>query len=63
MEKIKVVICEPTKEAYASLVENNLKSSQSIVEGYIEYLDCEGTEDFANVCNEEGKLTGLPKNR
>jgi len=62
MEKtIKVIMVEPMKEPYPADVENTLEGLQKAVGGYIEtvYL-----EDYVVlVCNEEGKLLGLPGNR
>jgi len=62
MEKtIKVILVEPMKEPYPAEVENTLKGLQKAVGGYIEtvYL-----EDYVVlVCNEKGKLLGLPGNR
>ena len=62
MEKtIKVVMVEPMREPYPAEVENTLEGLQKAVGGYVEtvYL-----EDYVVlVCNEEGKLIGLPGNR
>jgi hypothetical protein len=52
---------EPMKEPYPAYFENTLEGLQKAVGGYIEtvYL-----EDYVVlVCNEEGKLLGLPGNR
>ena len=55
-KKIKVVMVEPGKEAYATEIDTGLESLQKAVGGFIEcfypYDDC------IIVCNEEGKLDG-----
>ncbi|AGL02868.1 DUF3846 domain-containing protein [Desulfoscipio gibsoniae] len=62
MEKtIKVLMVEPMKEPYPSEVENTLEGLQSAVGGYIETVYLEDCAVL--VCNEEGKLLGLPGNR
>lgn len=61
-EKIKVVLCEPGKLARTATIEASLERYQKIVGGYIEaYYPFE--EPVCIVCNEEGKITGLPLNR
>ena len=60
--KINVVLCEPGKLARAATIEASLESYQKIVGGYIEaYYPFE--EPVCIVCNEEGKINGLPLNR
>lgn len=60
--KIKVVMLEPEKKAYITEIENSLEEMQSVVEGLIEaYYPFE--EEVCIVCNDEGKLLGLPLNR
>ena len=62
MEKtIKVVMVEPMKEPYPAEVENTLEGLQKAVGGYIEAVYLE--DNVVLVCNEEGKLRGLPGNR
>ncbi len=62
MEKtIKVLMVEPMKEPYPSEVENTLEGLQRAVGGYIETVYLEDCAVL--VCNEEGKLLGLPGNR
>lgn len=59
---MKVLIIEPNVEAYEAEIGNKLADMQKVVGGNIEivypYADQAGL-----VCNEEGKLTGLPLNR
>lgn len=61
-EQIKVVLLEPEKLAKTVKIDASLEGMQAIVGGLIEaayYFD----EEVALVCNEEGKVTGLPLNR
>ena len=61
-EKIKVVLLEPGKLARTVEIENSLESLQSVVGGYIEpgyYFD----EPVCLICNDEGKINGMPLNR
>ncbi|MBR3909817.1 MAG: DUF3846 domain-containing protein [Oscillospiraceae bacterium] len=60
--KIKVVMLEPGKEAYVTEIENTLRNMQHIVGGLIEAC-YPFDEQVCIVCNEEGKITGLPLNR
>ena len=57
-----VLIIEPGKEPRLTAVENNLKTLQGIVGGYIEVV-YPFEESVGLICNEEGKLIGLPLNR
>lgn len=60
--EISVVLCEPGKLAKAATIEASLETYQRIVGGYIEaYYPFE--EPVCIVCNEEGKINGLPLNR
>ena len=60
--KINVVLCEPGKLARAATIEASLESYQKTVGGYIEaYYPFE--EPVCIVCNEEGKINGLPLNQ
>ena len=60
--EISVVLCQPGKQARTAAIEASLESYQNIVGGYIEaYYPFE--EPVCIVCNEEGKITGLPLNR
>ena len=62
MKKIKVVICEPGKRAQVVSIDRSLDTYQEIVDGYIEAV-YPFNENVAIVCNDEGKLSGLPLNR
>ena len=60
---MKVLIVEPLKTPYEQEIENDLKSMQEVVGGYIEAVYPFEDEEIALICNEEGKLNGLPFNR
>ncbi len=59
---IQVVLVEPGKLARAAEVGSDLRSLQTAVNGYIEAI-YPFEEEVCIVCNEEGKLNGLPLNR
>lgn len=56
------LIIEPEKTPRIADIENDLKTLQSIVGGYIEIV-YPFDDTVALVCHEEGKLIGLPLNR
>lgn len=62
-ERIKVVLLEPDKEAQIAEIETTLESMQHLVgDGFIEaFYPFE--EEVCIVCNDEGKINGLPLNR
>ena len=61
-KKIEVILVQPMREAQVIEIDNDLESMQELVDGYIEeYMPFE--DDIAIVCNEEGKMMGLPPNR
>lgn len=57
-----VLIVEPGKVPRESEIGSDLKSMQEVVGGYIEAV-YPYDDPVALVCNEEGKLEGLPLNR
>ena len=58
---MRVVICEPGKLSRIAEIQPGLESLQQIVGGYIEpYYGFK--EDVCIICNEEGRLLGLPYN-
>jgi len=60
--KIRVVMVEPGKKAYEKEIGTSLYDLQAIVGGLIEpFYPFE--EEVCIVCNDEGKLLGLPLNR
>lgn len=60
--KMTVVLVEPNKEACIVKIDNTLKAMQGTVGGYIEAV-YPYDDNVAIVCNEEGKIAGLPLNR
>ena len=58
--KIKVIVKPPKKIAHFEWIENDLKSFQDIVGGYIEAVTL--SPDLVIICNEEGRLMGLEEN-
>lgn len=61
-EKISVLLVEPDEHPKMIEIENNLDAMQKIVGGYIEqYMPFD--DEVAIICNDEGKLNGLPFNR
>lgn len=60
---MRVIIALPGKPAETREIDNTLESLQKLVGGYIEVLSPVWFEDMALICNEEGKLLGLPPNR
>lgn len=60
--KIMVLVVEPGKPCQAREIDGSLEAMQALVGGYIEAVT-PFAESIAIVCNEEGKLRGLPYNR
>ena len=61
-EKIRVLLFEPGKYGRAIEIDDTLEGMQQTVGGWIEeYMPFE--DDVALVCNDEGKMLGLPLNR
>jgi len=61
-KKIRIVSVPVGKQAFAKEIQTGLKSLQAEVGGYIEAIY--PFDDYvALICNEEGKLDGLPLNR
>lgn len=61
-DKIKVILLEPNKLARVTEIDHSLEGMQRVVKGYIEAV-YPFEEAVCIVCNEEGKLDGLPANR
>lgn len=57
---MKVVIKKPGQSPYVEDIKTDLKTQQNIVGGHIETLHI--TDDIIMICNEDGKLQGLPYN-
>lgn len=61
MNKIRAIVKRPEDiVGHLVYIENDLKTLQSIVEGYIEAVTI--TTDLVILCNEEGAIRGLPYN-
>jgi len=59
---MKILVVEPMKEPYAKEIQGTLEEMQAIVGGYIQAV-YPFEDPVAVVCNDEGKLMGLPYNR
>lgn len=60
--KIKVLIVEPGKTPYAAEISSELECLQEVVGGLIQAI-YPYDDPVAIICNDEGKLIGLPYNR
>ena len=61
-EKISVILIEPGRYPKLIEIEDTLEAMQETVGGYIEeYMPFD--DEVAIICNEEGKMNGLPLNR
>ena len=57
-----VLMVEPGKAPYETQIDDDLQSMQAVVGGYIQAV-YPYEEPVALICNEDGKLDGLPLNR
>ena len=60
MKKISVLIKRPGVKAYHTYISNTLENLQKTVGGYIETVT--PLNDLVLICNEEGRIKGLPYN-
>lgn len=60
---INVLLVEPNQLPKKMTIKNNLQEKQKLVDGSIQYTYLENCNDVAIICNEEGKILGLPFNR
>lgn len=60
---INVLIVEPNELPYEKEIPNTLEAKQEIVGGYIECTSLLDDDSVSIICNEEGKINGLPLNR
>ena len=58
--KISVIIKQPGRVPYKTAISPTLKNLQQTVGGYIEAVTV--AEDAVIICNEEGRLLGMPHN-
>ena len=61
-EQIRVLRKKPGEGWRWILVDNTLEALQKEVGGYIETVTIPGQEGIVFICNEEGRLMGLPEN-
>lgn len=59
-QEIIVIVKNPGRTAEPRIIPNTLEELQGFVGGHIEVYDL--AADLAIICNEEGKLLGLPLN-
>ena len=61
-DKIRVIVCRVDERAEMIEIDDKLEAMQEVVGGLIqEYMPWE--DEVAIICNEEGKMMGLPLNR
>lgn len=60
---MRIIIVEGGKKPYETELEHDLESMRRCVGGDIEAVYEPGGRDAAMICNDEGKLLGLPPNR
>ena len=63
MSRIKGLLVKPYELPEEIEIENTLEAKQHLVGGYIECLYPEDDTSVVFICNEEGKIYGLPPNR
>lgn len=63
MSELKGLLVKPNELPEEITFDNTLKKKQELVNGYIEYAYSENYPDVVFICNEEGKIRGLPYNR
>ena len=63
-KEIRAIIKEPKKSAFVKTIPNTLESLQNLVGGYIQCISLgqKNGKPILAICNEEGKLMGLPNN-
>lgn len=60
---MKILIVEPMKKPYVKEIKDDLYSLQAVVGGLIQPLYPFPRDNVALVCNDEGKMLGMPLNR
>lgn len=60
---MRIVIVEQGRKPYEAELERDLETMQHCVSGAIEVVYEPGRRDAVLICNDEGKLLGLPWNR
>ena len=59
--KMRVIMCPVDRAPYVTWIEDSLENLQRTVGGYIECVTF--AKDAVIICNEEGRLMGLPENK
>ena len=57
---MRVIVKHPGRQATVENIDNTLEALQSIVGGYIQVVSV--ATNCVMICNEEGRLLGLPRN-
>lgn len=60
---LNLLLVKPNELPKKITIKNTLKEKQKLVDGLIEYVYLPNCNDVVLICNEEGKLLGLPPNR
>ena len=60
---MKVLVVEPLKVPYEKEIDGSLASMQAVVGGRIQLIYPFEDPELALICNDEGKILGLPYNR
>ena len=60
---MKILVIEPLKEPYTKEIDGSLENMQNLVGGLIQAIYPFNNPEIALICNDEGKLMGLPPNR
>jgi hypothetical protein len=60
---MKILVVEPLKVPYEKEIDGSLASMQAVVGGLIQLLYPFEDPELALICNDEGKILGLPYNR
>lgn len=61
-EEMRAIVVEPMKMPRVEEIGNTLQELQKAVGGSIEVVPAELGDDALVICNEEGKIMGLPYN-
>ena len=62
-DRLRCLLVEPNKPSKEIEIENTLESKQHLVGGYIECVYPSNDNSVVFICNEEGKINGMPLNR
>lgn len=60
---MKILVVEPLKVPYEKEIDGSLESMQAVVGGLIQAIYPFDDPELALICNDEGKIMGLPYNR